>query len=529
MSISPDFQPGAGATGGISDVVSQDDLTRFAQIAGVLRWLTAPLDPPPPPETGTPIAPTAMKSVFRNTYAALAQAGVDNALAHQLAAQWGALAGSVGHLVAVLVQGFSLALEPVAAIILGALDGLRKGFDPQLGDLGALVLNEFLGTEYGDQNMAHGLGVGDHLSRARSVGGLLFNQLEREFAPAGGGPLVPSSAPAQTFSGLAINFGMASSIMGALGACVPILHLDELRELGEDVATNIGLGRLVRRALTPLIQILVAQPLTWALNTKYLPTQFKEAELVNPYLGATLPHDQLYNAMHLLGYSDDKIQAFIQMHQKRLNPAEVKLLVDNNLWSQQDGLTYISNLGYPAELAGTIMTLEDIREEKGWVDKFIAELETDVVRGVITTDEFESLLNGAPGSGAPGVLTNTTGLPLSQHIKDLILSTVTYKVAAGKRTRAERLSEGELMELFEAGLLTASDLNTYWTARGLPDADQNLRMQLILLRLSRAHHLAAEKQQHYQAQLRYFVEKQAAKPTGAPPPVQPIAPFPLGT
>jgi hypothetical protein len=529
MSSSSVLPGGNGQTGGISDVVSQDDLTRFAQIAGVLRWLSAPLDPPPPPDQPTTMSPSNMKAVFRNTYAGLAQAGVDNAIAHKEAAIDARIAGNVGTYTAWFIYFATLVGGPILAFLFGAVDGLRKGLDPEVGQLAVLVMNEFLGTDFAAPNLPLGIGTGDHLARGKAIGGLLLGQLEREFAPAGGGPLVPNVAPAETFAGLAVNFGLASGIMGVLGGLVPLIHLDELRELGEEVARNVGLGRLVRRALTPLIQIMVAQPLTWALNTKYLPTQFKETELVNPYLGTQLNHTQLYNAMHLLGYSDDKIQAFVQMHQKRLNPAEVKLLVDNNLWSQQDGLTYITNLGYPAELAGTILTLEDIREEKAWVDKFIAELEVDVVRGVITTDEFESLLNGVAGSGAPGVLTNTTGLPISQHIKDLILATVTFKVAASKKTRAERLSEGELMELFEAGLLTASDLNTYWTARGLPDADQNLRMQLILLRLSRAHHLAAEKQQHYQAQLRYFVEKQAAKPTGAPPPVQPIAPFPLGT
>ncbi len=529
MSTNTALPGSSGGTGGISDVVSQDDLTRWAQIAGVLRYLTAPLDPPPPPDTPTVIAPGTMQSVFRNTYAALTQAGVDNAIAHKLAAEDARIAGGVGWASAWFIYFCSFVGGPLLAVIFGAIDGLRKGLDPEVGELAVTIMNEFLGSDFTAPSLPLGIGTGDHIARGKAIGGLLLGQLEREFAPAGGGPVVPNAAPAETFAGLAVNFGLASGIMGVIGGLIPLIHLDELRELGEEVARNIGLGRLVRRALTPLVQILVAQPLTWALNTKYLPTQFKETELVNPFLGTQLNQAQLYNAMHLLGYSDDKIQAFIQMHQKRLNPAEVKMLVDNNLWDQQTALTYIQNLGYPQELAGTVMTLEGLREEKAWVDKFVAELEIDVTRGVITIDEFESLLNGTPGSGAPGVLTNTAALPLSQHIKDLILATVNYKVAAAKKTRAERLSEGELMELFEAGLLTASDLNTYWTARGLPDADQNLRMQLILLRLSRAHHLAAEKQQHYQAQLAYFVAKQAAKPTGAPPPVQPIAPFPLGT
>ena len=209
----------------------------------------------------------------------------------------------------------------VLKLILALLDGFRKGVDPEVGQLSVMILNEFLGTDFTDTNLPMGLGTGDHLARARAIGGLLMTQLETEFAPAGGGPVVPTSAPAQTFSGLAVNFGLASGIMGLIGGMVPSGTVDELRELGEEVARNVGLGRLVRRALMPLVQILVAQPPTW-----YYQHEVPAHAVQRGHVGESVPRQraasatQLYNAMHLLGYSDDKIQAFIQLHQKRLNP-----------------------------------------------------------------------------------------------------------------------------------------------------------------------------------------------------------------
>jgi len=510
----------SGAPPGISDVVSQADLTTWAQIAGVVRFLTAPLQPAPAPTVGSPVAPSVMGAAFTNMFASLAGAGVDNAIAHVNAGQTAKVVGAVGYWTAAIIQCCMLFVGDALNIVLGVLDGIRKGLDPQVGELSVTVLNEFLGTDFGTVQLPMGLGTGDHLTRARAIGALLYSQLESEFAPPGGGAVVPNTAPAQTFSGLAINFGLASGIMGVIGGMVPLAHMDELRELGEEVAQNIGLGRLVRRALQPLIQILVANPLTWAINTKYTPTQFPEALLVNPYAATSLPTDQLYNAMHLLGYSNDKISAFIAMHQKRITPADIKLLVDHGLWTQGQADTYVATLGWPTALEPTVQTIEELREERSWLSKFVSELDAELKAGHLTLDEFTQVVNG---------------LPYSQGVKDLINGTAAYKVKALHAAKPHQLSGGELFYMFAAGLIDASDLETRWLALGLSQADADLRLQLWLLHLNRLHELEQSKQQAYNEKQAKFLEKlkvpvkaSASQSTTPQPPVPPVPPFPLG-
>lgn len=514
MSISPGFQGTGPASSGIADVVSQDDLTRFAQIAGVLQYLTAPLEDPPAATSSSAIAPSTVGAVFLNTYAALRQAGAPQGPSYLEAVKHGAAAGNVGWIAAAIIALLAMLLEPLAQVILGGLDALRKGIDPAVGELAVTVLNEFLGTDFAAAQLPLGIGTGDHLQRAQAIGGLLYQQLETEFAPAGG-QVGPATAPAQTFAGLAINFGLASGIMGLIGGMVPGgFHLDELRELGEEVARNIGLGRLVRRALTPLVQTLVAQPLQWAINTKYLPSQFTEAMLVNPFAQQILPHDQLYNAMHLLGYSDDKIAAFIQMHEKRLTPAEVQILINWGIWTAPDGEAYAQRLGWPAGMAGTVLQLEGLREVQVWIGKEVDALLNQVGEHSLTVNELAQTIDQ---------------FALAPPVKDVIVALANYRAQKPPASRPFRLSEGELAEAFEAGILTASDLNDKWTAGGLSPEDQNTRMQLILLRLAHLHTVETTRQQHYQQQLLAFEAKQAKKPTGAAPPAPPIAPFPLSS
>jgi hypothetical protein len=283
--------------------------------------------------------------------------------------------------------------------------------------------------------------------------------------------------------------------------------------MGEEVATNVGLGRLVRRALTPLITTLVSNPAQWAINVKYLPTQFKETDLVNPYAQSILPHEQLYPAMHLLGYSDDKIAAFIRMHQKKLTPADLKLLLDHGQWTENQAETYIATLGYPSELQPTALLIEELKEQRTWITRLVDELEGEVKAGRVTIDEFTNVLNG---------------LPYSQATKDVIIATATYKAKAGVHLRPHRLTPGELFYGFAAGLLTATDLTDRWTNEGLTQADQDTRLQLWLLRLNRLHELEKARQDQYAQKVRAFGEKQAGTKPGPLPPIPPVAPFPLG-
>jgi hypothetical protein len=503
----------AGSQQSIADVVGQDDLTRWAQLAGVLQYFTAPVQEPAAPTRPAPLAVTSSNDTFSNLYAQLRALGVPVIIAMLWAAFWASLIGLTGVLVSFLARIFAGVLTPVAALALETLGGIRQGIDPQVGILAQEVLTEFLGVEVGTQNIPFTTGGAAHIDRATAIGGLLFGQLEKEFLAAVGGTVQPSTKPAETFSGLAVNFGLASGIMGLIGGLVPVGHVDEVRELGEEVATNIGLGRLVRRALTPLVQILVANPATWALNIKYRPTQFKEADLVNPFTATTLDHTQLYNAMHLLGYSDDKIAAFIEMHQKKLTPADVQLLINWGFWSAEDGAKYVQRQGWPSGLAGNVLQLEGFREVRPWITKEIDVLLSEVGDGQITVNEFAQVIDG---------------FALSAPEKSVIVALANYRAQKTHLHRPHQLSGGELFYAFAAGIVTASDLTDRWTAQGLTQADQDIRLQLWLLHLNRLHELEQERQKVFQEKQQAFLQKLGGAKKVLSPPVPPVPPFPLG-
>jgi hypothetical protein len=513
MSLTPGVTSSGPGAGGISDVVSQDDLTRFAQIGGVLRWLAAPLDEAPAPTAPITLGSKVADTTFKNLYAQLRASGVPIPFAYLWAAFWAAFMAVAGPVASFIAMVLALLLTPAGIAVLEGLGDLRAGVDPAVGILAQEVLTEFLGVEVGVQNLPLGIGGPDHLARAQAIGKILHDQLESEFLAAAGGSVQPSTGPAETFSGLAVNFGLANGIMGLLGGLIPWGHVDEIRELGEEVANNIGLGRLVRRALTPLVTTLVSNPAQWAINVKYRPTQFKEGELVNPFLGTQLDHAQLYNAMYLLGYTDDKIAAFIKMHQKRLTVGDVGVLLNSGNWTESDASTYVQTLGYPHELVATVLQVEELREAERLADRLVSELESEVKAGRITTDEFNQTIGG---------------LPFSNIKKQLLSSYIQYKAKAMHAARPHQLSGGELFYAFAAGIITSADLTTRWTAQGLPQADQDIRLQLWLLHLNRLHELEQERQTAFQEKQQAFLQKLGGAKKVLSPPIPPVPPFPLG-
>lgn len=493
---------GNGTAPSISDQVSNADLNIWASIAGVLRWLgTVDADPAPPATAGA-FASTAGASIYANTYAQLRNSGAPAIVAHTWAGWMSTLGVSLGQGVAVIAEGIGLLVGPLFGIVLDVLDGIRKGADPAVTQLAVSVLNELLGTDFSQQQMPLGLGVGDHLSRAKSIGALLVTQLETEFLSASGGTVSPSAGPAETFSGLAINFGLASAIMGLIGGAVPGAHLEELRELGEEVAQNIGLGRLVRRALQPYVQILVQQPLTWLLHQRYHPTQFSTAELVNPFSSVVMSQQQIYTALDLLGYSDDKKQAFIELHQKRLSVDEVELLVRWGAWTAQQGHDYVAQLGWPAELVDTVLTLPLLKRADTRVNQLLTAIEGAAEKNQITIDEFNAVVNA---------------LPISTNEKPFIASTVLYKAHA-PIAKHKTLTNAQELTAFENGLVTADDLFTRWQAQGYSSDDQTLLLALALI--------ALKKFEAAQAKAAATAAKAAAKTTTTTTPTTPTTPAP---
>ena len=166
---------------------------------------------------------------------------------------------------------FAELANPILTTLFATLDQVRKATTSGTGAATAAILNEFLGTDFDSSTIAPAQGGDEVLARALSVGKAVLGRLEQEFSQGRGGSGTPGGDAAATFAGYGVNFGIQNAIVCLIASLFPWGHLDEIKELGVEVAQNLGLGRLMRVALRPLIQTLIATPYQQELNVKYSP------------------------------------------------------------------------------------------------------------------------------------------------------------------------------------------------------------------------------------------------------------------
>jgi len=423
----------------------------------------------------------------------------------------------VSHIALTLIKPLVFGL---AQIVFGFLDQMRKELDSSFTILAGAVLNELLGTEFTVEHLATGTDVAAHLARAQEIGLLFHRQLISEFLASTGITLNPASgtfteptentgagerispmqgvAAAARFTGLAINFATANGIIATLAGLFPEIHLDQIREIGEEVAKNLGLGRLQRLALAPLIQILIAEPYKWFINEVARPTQFKLGDVVNPYTGATMPESLIWRSLAREGYSDDKIVALLEMHRKKPTESDYLTLQEAGQLDYQTALTIFKRLGYESGDAVTKLEAQHIQAQRPFQEEIRSAAVTAYAESHIDRAELQAVVDN---------------LPLSADEKALVMVAADYKL----KLPTKHLTLAQLESAFEAGILDLGQFTDQLTAQGYSPDDQDILLLLTLLKLDKQKEAAAAKAARAAAAA-------AKKGGGSPAPPTPTAP-----
>lgn len=285
---------------------------------------------------------------------------------------------------------------PLGVATLEAMFQLREQARPAVNNLTGAALQELLGVQVDATNWSTDVGPAANLARAKASGGVVFDLLASEFAPGGVISEAQGLDAARTFTGFVVDFAVSSSFISMLGEALSFGHLREFRELGVQLARNLGLGRLSREALKPLVTTTVATPLQWQLNAKYRPTKPAEAVLVRAYHAGIIDQPTFETEMARLGYSDTYVKVVESDLGFHVTDVAAERAVRWHIISPQDAITLLRASGLTQDEAGSRMT--DIalsRKDTRW-DNYISEIETAYKAGFITLQRFQDLLQTAP-------------------------------------------------------------------------------------------------------------------------------------
>jgi len=485
--------------------------------------LTAQATDISPPAAPTDIPRDHMEKYFRDVYTELRNWGMPAWAAVILAGAAIVPAAALTAAKFIVLPILRVFLPAFAGAIFDVLDDLRKVLDKDFAQLSVSVLNELLGTDFDVQHLPSGEDIGAHLARAEEIGFLFHRQLMSEFlantgvslnastgtfsepsGPAGAGEkITPISGvrAAARFSGLAINFGTATGIIATLGGLAPFVHLDEIREIGEDVAKNLGLGRLQRLALAPIVKLLLADPYQWFISEFARPKQLTAGDVVNPFSGNVMDASLIWRDLAREGYSDDKIQALLDLHRKKPGEAELLTLFEGGHIDDQSFQDELKHLGYNDAGAGRKFEADHLKAQRPFQDEVRAAAVTAYTEGHIDRGELESIVGS---------------MPLSADEKALVLLGADYK----KKVPSKHLTLAELDTAYDQGIIDLTEWRDHLTNLGYSDDDQSILLLLMLNKLQQQKEKAAATAARNAAK--------NAKKTGAPPasPLPPATPAP---
>ncbi len=382
-------------------------------------------------------------------------------------------------LMRIIADALDLILAAVADLFLAGQGEGSRGFS----NLVAALIGDLLGVEgvSGDE-LFTAFQTRGRIAAMQKVGSGFLDVLSTEMIQSGTVSPEQGDSAVRAFLGFVLSFSVRQGNIEFLTSLIPEewRFADGFRMYGELMAKNLGLGRLTRLVLRPLVTTLAATPFQWKLNEQYRPTQLKLADVVNPFSGAVMKAELIWADLAREGYSDDKISALLELHRKKLSEADLSTLFSAGHIDQGTLQQSIQRLGY---------TLEDA-QQKAEVDRL------DKVKPY-----FEELRSAAVSAYADGHIDRAElqgvvdGLPLTTEEKTYILLAADYK----RKVPTKHLTVAQLETAFEQGVIDLTEFTDHLAAFGYSDDDQSVLLLLTLLKLAKAADAAKAKAARAQA------------------------------
>lgn len=376
---------------------------------------------------------------------------------------------------AVALPTIFLVLGSLLDDILNAAAQAMQALDPQKSasfyTLTNSVVGELLGIDTPFEIVNPAAKIEDFIPAMRGVGAGLLGQLEKEMTATQSTPLVAGAEGGQTFAGFLMAFAVREGIWNLAMDFLPEGILEQYRQIGVDMAENLGLGRLARQAFTPLVKTLVGDPMQWYLNAKYRPGRLAIGEAVRAFNRGVITEEVFKREVSYLGFSDEIAAAMTAEHSTQLSTGEIDALFTAGLADQKLALDFLSLLGYSEATGQKVFDAMRAARLYGRANQVLAIITTQFVNGFIDREQFQSVL---------------AQLPIPEDERNFINLGIGEKAEFPRK----RISLADARAAVKAGFMDFSEFQLYLHTVGYSDDDVAL---LTLLELEKINSGAAKK------------------------------------
>lgn len=343
---------------------------------------------------------------------------------------------------------------------------LMEGGDAIMGPIAVIVLSAIFGSDAGaafSAGAANGRGLQDG---AAAVGGEVLNAVFGPLGLDGSGTLEPGVERAEAYLGAITNMIMRGFIVDIASEMLPDFNFHFVAELEQELISGLGLGRVARTVLHPIITTLVADPALWALNLAYRPKLASPETIIGMWQRGAADDAELDDVLGRQGYGADHITALKYQHTKHTPIGDLEVLFAHLVLNDADAITRLRNAGYDEQSANEVWEAAKLRPFGPWAlreaEVWLAKLEA----GLVDEGTFE---------------TDVRALPLPPGLADLMVNVGQARIAAPRK----QLSVAELVAAWQNNILTQTDVHDRLVRMGYSEDDATT---LLLMELAIGKH-----------------------------------------
>jgi len=279
--------------------------------------------------------------------------------------------------------GMRLALSMMAAKELNA---------GPINELATVAVKDAFGVDVQIRTGSSSSAGGRNTGAASSIGDAAMRGLFGFTGASGAAGLTPSKAAAEAYLSKMIQMSLEGWVDKFLAEMTSLGQMESMGGLDEKIINAMGLRAISSRIMGPLADATVATPFEWQINKTYRPRLLTPTQAVRLYRSTQWTRAQLEEELARQGFSNDRMEAFLQENVRYYSDTELDMLVASGQWQLGQAVQHLVEQGFTAEQGRTIMQLQEQRRLDAYRRRF-ADVGADAfVAGKIDGDEWRQIL-----------------------------------------------------------------------------------------------------------------------------------------
>jgi hypothetical protein len=361
------------------------------------------------------------------------------------------------------VVGFLLKiLNEVALFVVSVILKEQNQTSPQVQEAMKLAIGDTFGVNVPGGVFQSISDAGQRGPLAKSVGEAVLKSISGELTPSAEAGIAPGTSRAEAWLTNMVGMGMESWLQQFTFEIFSLGQLNSGGELKDKLVADLGLGRISRQVLRPVVSAYIEEPFTQKLNLSHRPKLLSPAQAVKQFTRGVWTREQLDFELGKQGWSAGRIEAMINDHTIRLSVGDVHTLINSQSMTQEQGEQYLRDNGYDAITAARALASDEVTQVRPLYRQVVNEWMNAFVDGITTQSEFYAVVDSTP-------------LPANEKeiVKTLALSK--------RQFRVKQISSSQMANIVREGLATIQDYRNTLLSEGYSLSDaKTLELYLLL-------------------------------------------------